>query len=57
MQMARNDYKGADDHGLRLKGSPHFLSTVIPRFTRFSITRFSITRFFDPIQKNLHKDL
>ena len=24
--MARNDYKGADDHGLRLKGSPHFLS-------------------------------
>ena len=28
--------------------------TVIPRFTRFSITRFSITRFFDHVQINLY---
>ena len=34
----------------------YLVSTVIPRFTRFSITRFSITRFFVLVQKNLYKD-
>ena len=33
--MARNDYKGADDHGLRLKGSPHFLSNSFFRLVYF----------------------